>query len=63
MSGNLNSLILTCKALGLDPEAYLEDVIRRIDTTPASQIATLTPWAWADEQMKAAAESDDSTQH
>ncbi len=47
---NITSVMLTCKVLGIDPEAYLEDVIRRIDTTPQSQIASLTPWAWADEQ-------------
>jgi hypothetical protein len=38
------------------PEHYLEDVIGRVDTTPVSQIAKLTPWAWADERAKAAAD-------
>lgn len=35
--------------MDINPETYLEDVIRKIDTTPASQIAKLTPWAWAEE--------------
>ena len=44
---NLISLVLTCKALDVNPEEYLVDLIQRVDTTPESQIATLTPWAWA----------------
>ena len=27
------SLIATCKALGINPDAYLEDVLSRVDTT------------------------------
>lgn len=42
----LYSLVLSCKQCGADPEAYLEDVLMRVATTPASEIATLTPWAW-----------------
>lgn len=56
VGANLFSLIATCKALGVNPEAYIEDVLVRVDTTPASEIARLTPWAWAAEQ--AAASSD-----
>ena len=47
VGANLFSLVASCKALGVNPEAYLEDVLRRVDTTPASEIASLTPWAWA----------------
>ena len=47
VGANLFSLVASCKALAVNPEAYLEDVLRRVDTTPASEIATLTPWAWA----------------
>jgi transposase len=43
----LYSLMLSCKQCGANPEAYLEDVLMKVATTPASQIATLTPWAWA----------------
>ena len=42
----LYSLMLSCKQCGADPEAYLEDVLMKVATTSASQIATLTPWAW-----------------
>ena len=47
VGARLFSLIASCKALDLDPEAYLVDVIRAIDTTPASEVARLTPWGWA----------------
>jgi transposase len=43
----LYSLVLSCKQCGANPETYLEDVLMKVATTPASQIATLTPWAWA----------------
>ena len=43
----LYSLVLSCKQAGVDPEAYIEDVLGRLSTTPAADIATLTPWAWA----------------
>ncbi len=42
----LYSLVLSCKQCGADPEEYIEDVLMRVATTPASEIATLTPWAW-----------------
>lgn len=43
----LYSLVLSCKENGVDPQAYIEDVLSRISTTPASRIAELTPWGWA----------------
>src|SRR5688572_21458978 len=43
----LYSLVLSCKQAGVDPEVYIEDVLGRLPTTPAADIATLTPWAWA----------------
>ena len=43
----LYSLVLSCRHAGIDPQAYLEDVLGKISTTPASDIASLTPWAWA----------------
>ena len=42
----LYSLVLSCRQCGADPEAYLEDVLMKVATTPASEIASLTPWAW-----------------
>lgn len=42
----LYSLVLSCKESGVDPQAYLEDVLRRIGSTPIQDLATLTPWGW-----------------
>jgi transposase len=42
----LYSLVLSCKQCGADPEAYLEDALMKVATTPASEVASLTPWAW-----------------
>ena len=42
----LYSLMLSCKQSGVNPEAYLEDVLMRVASTPSSEVATLTPWAW-----------------
>ena len=43
----LYSLILSCLANGVDATAYIEDLLTRTATTPASKIAELTPWGWA----------------
>lgn len=43
----LYSLVLSCKQAGVNPQAYIEDVLGRLSTTKASDIAQLTPWAWA----------------
>lgn len=40
------TLIQTCKAHGIDPWAYLSDVLERLPTHPASRVAELTPVAW-----------------
>ena len=42
----LMSLCATCKRLGIDPLAYLRDVLERISTHPASRIAELLPDQW-----------------
>lgn len=42
------SLVQSSKRLGLDPYAYLRDVINRISTHPASRIRELTPRGWKD---------------
>ena len=43
----LYSLMLSCKENGVDPQAYVEDLLTRVSTTPASRISELTPWGWA----------------
>jgi len=40
------TLIETAKMNGLDPEAYLRDVIGRIADYPINRIAELLPWNW-----------------
>ena len=40
------TLIETAKLNGVDPQAWLEDVLRRIADHPASRLADLLPWNW-----------------
>ena len=47
VASRLYSLVLSCKHAGADPQEYIEDVLVRVSTTPAREIASLTPWAWA----------------
>jgi hypothetical protein len=42
----MNTLIETAKMNGLDPEAYLRDIIARIADHPINRIAELLPWNW-----------------
>ena len=42
----LYSLVESCKRIGVEPFAYLKDVIDRIPTTPMSRIRELTPRGW-----------------
>jgi transposase len=42
----LMSLCTTCKTLGIDPQAYLCDVLDRISTHPARRIEELLPDRW-----------------
>lgn len=41
------SLIMTAKLNGLDPHAWLADVLARIADHPAAQLAELLPWNWS----------------
>ena len=50
----LYSLVLSCKQAGVDPELYIEDVLGKVSSTPASRIADLTPWGWAAARERAA---------
>jgi len=40
------SLIATAKLNDIDPEAWLADVLRRINDHPASKLDELLPWRW-----------------
>jgi transposase len=42
----LLSVVQSCMALGVEPFAYLRDVLDRVSTHPASRIAELLPDAW-----------------
>jgi len=44
--GILQSLLSTCRIQGVDPYTYLVDVLQRIDTHPAREVADLTPRLW-----------------
>jgi transposase len=44
----LASLIETCKLNGVDPQAYLTDVLTKlVNLWPASRVDELMPWTWA----------------
>jgi len=46
----LASLIETCKLHGVNPEAYLTDLLTKlVNNWPNSRIAELTPWCWSTE--------------
>lgn len=42
----LYSLIVTAKMNGVDPQAWLADVLARIATHPAHRLDELLPWNW-----------------
>jgi transposase len=44
--GQIQSLIATCVLQGVDPYAYLVDVLQRIATHPAARVFELTPREW-----------------
>ena len=44
--GIIQSLLATCRVQGVDPYTYLVDVLQRIETHPAKDVAPLTPRLW-----------------
>jgi len=44
--GIFQSLLSTCRLHGVDPYAYLVDVLQRVDDHPMSDVAELTPRQW-----------------
>jgi transposase len=51
----LYTLIQTAVLNGLDPEAYLRDLLDRIAEHPINRIDRLLPWAWVSSSPTAAA--------
>lgn len=51
---NLFSLVENCRLAGVDPEAYLVDIIARLPDHPMKRIAELLPHAWKKTRADAA---------
>ena len=49
------TLIETAKLNGVDPEAWLADVIARIADHPINRVDELLPWKWRQPQLQAKA--------
>ena len=54
-SATLLSLVQTCRNLGINPQEYLEDILRRIMGHPAQRIQELLPDLWLAAKQKDAA--------
>jgi len=52
-AATIYTIIQTAHLNGLDPEAYLRDIIARIADYPAKRIADLLPWNWATRSQQA----------
>jgi hypothetical protein len=55
------SLVASCKLCGVDPFAYLRDVLQRVSTHRQSRIAELTPAAWKLARLRAAESAANAT--
>lgn len=44
--GKIQSLLVTCRLHGINPYAYFVDVLQRISTSKAADVADLTPIRW-----------------
>ena len=49
------TLVETCKLNGVDPRAWLADVLARLPDHPARRIAELLPWNWKRDRVLEAA--------
>jgi hypothetical protein len=56
-SAILYTIIETCRRRGIDPHAYLLDILTRLPTLTNRQIKDVTPEAWAKSQAPLRAES------
>ena len=52
------SLIETCKLNGMDPYAYLKDILARLPTHPHRQLDELLPWRWKSQTLEPSIEAD-----
>ena len=43
---NLLSLVQSCRAMGIDPQAYLEDIFKRLPSYPHKNLSDLLPDQW-----------------
>jgi len=55
------TLIETAKLNGVDPQAWLADVLARLPDHPAKRIGEFLPWHWKAARDAAAAESPTTT--
>ena len=46
------SIIESCRSRGIDPHAYMMDVLTRLPTMTNWEIAGITPKAWAEAKMR-----------
>jgi transposase len=54
-AASMYTLIETAKLNDLDPQAWLADVLRRINDHPAARLAELLPWNWKSRPARLAA--------
>jgi transposase len=54
-AATIYTLIATAKLNDIDPEAWLADVLRRINDHPASRLDELLPWNWRKPTSESAA--------
>ncbi len=46
------SLVETCRMLGIEPYAYLKDILQRLPTATNQNVAELTPVNWLRAQQR-----------
>ncbi len=51
------SLVITCKMNGVDPQAWLADILSRIAGHPAHRLDELLPWNWRSQTQSAPAKA------
>ena len=54
-AGAIYTLIQTAKLNEIDPQAWLADVLARLQDHPAKRIDELLPWGWKRERLQQAA--------